>query len=1042
MARSPEELRAQAKQLVAAKQPAQSSGSSPADLRAKAKALIAAKTSGAPTPTAPENEKEPGFVQSLVQGIASPVLRTVETGRRLAVGTGKLITGDVAGAQKTLTTAPTSYGYFGKIKPVEVKILKTDEQGRLRATTAGEFGASLKDVAGVGAELALLPASGGALVSGVKQTGIQVAKGLTKQAIKTGVKTAVADAALGAATGVAATAQQEGATAQDYAKAALLGGAVGAILPPVAGTGLRVLGKTVGAAGRQVGRVAESVATGLEKVAAVPEIKAGARFAEAKVVPTATQELAGGAAKIIRAAQNLPTVAKEVLTNKYAALPEGARKSIESLKSRIGGQVELQEQKLDTIAKSAGEDWTHTKELMKYLDFQDRLASGQAVEGGQTAQDVATAIQKLQSDIGPERFSKVQNSLTDVQSVIRSEFDRAHASGRIRDESYNAALQKYKNYMPHSVLDYAELEAPFPSGKKLSQKTSGIKKAVGSVRELEDPETAMKKYLQRERSKSLTNEAVGELVAEVEKVPGASTKITPGEIKEVDIPKDKGIISYMKSGIREDHLVPKELADAINNTGAREIFAKANDFLDNTIIGKTLTAPARFLRGAATIFNPVFAAVTNPIRDVQNAAVNTDITFRALANGFRESFGAARGKQSEFYKLAKESGAFGSGYFAKLESKGDIVRRDLGKRGILDAVIDVSKKPGEVIKRAGETMEQMTRLAVFRRAYENGLAKGLDGVAASKAAAEIARNSTVDFTKSGYAIETLNKVFPFLNARVQGLVNIAKTAKETPVNFVRRVMWTAGAPSIVLYAHNQRFDSYQLIPDSEKRKFYVIMYGEDERPDFKGKIRKVPLYLKIPKGDAQAPFASAIERMLNHGQEKYPESTSEFLSSLGTDISPITDANILPEGLRQLVELKSNYSMYRKKQIVPDYIYINNKPIPSSQLEPRERTTRTDSEIAKWVGNAMNWSPAQIDYVIRVGALNDVLKATDIGIKELKGEKGVPSAESLPFIRQFMGSSSFGEEMRKKKFEEQKAIEKMKPKVERLRLLEQKKKTQ
>jgi hypothetical protein len=329
-------------------------------------------------------------------------------------------------------------------------------------------------------------------------------------------------------------------------------------------------------------------------------------------------------------------------------------------------------------------------------------------------------------------------------------------------------------------------------------------------------------------------------------------------------------------------------------------------------------------------------------------------------------------------------------------------------------------------------MEETTRMAVFTRALKNGKTP--------KEAAKLARNSTVDFGRSGAWTEVANKVIPFLNARVQGLSNIISTAAKDPTRFVRRTMYTAAWPTMLLTANNLRYDTYQKIPDNEKRKYWIFMVGQTKGKDYQGKEISIPLYFKVPKGEAQQAVSNAVERVLTVGKQKYPDSTDEFIGKLFKDVSPVTESSVLPPVFREALELKTNYSIFRDSQIEPDYTKVEGKWYKTEDVEPKFREKWNTSEAAKALGSVLGWSPIKIDYVIQQGLMTDLVRIGDLVTESWLDTKNKGTFEKLsqfPVVRQFMGVSDYGEDLRKKAADKKKVLEKTTRTIESRKQLRQ-----
>ncbi len=135
-------------------------------------------------------EEQPGFVQSTVQGMASPFLKVATTVKDIGkagfglaeAGVGKL-TGSEELQKKGMETAleagkPTDYGYFGKVSP-----LGTTKEGEAKS-----FGQTAQESAGVGTELASWLVGSGGAASTAEQIAKQNVWKALGEAVKAGAK--------------------------------------------------------------------------------------------------------------------------------------------------------------------------------------------------------------------------------------------------------------------------------------------------------------------------------------------------------------------------------------------------------------------------------------------------------------------------------------------------------------------------------------------------------------------------------------------------------------------------------------------------------------------------------------------------------------------------------------------------------------------------------------------------------------------------------------------------------------------------------------
>lgn len=902
---------------------------------------------------------------------------------------------------------------------------------------------SAREAVGSGLEAGLNLATGflgtGA-VSGVAKEGFAaVVKSLaTKAGMKAAAKTILADAALGGGFGTASALQDPNATTADVVKSGLVGAGVGVVLPPILGGGIKVATEAAGLGSRLLGAGIESAATSLEKkagraaseaVAQKEAETAGSRilFSPVDVKPmTTTERIAEQTASALRGVQELPVKAKTAFIDKLTPINEFQKK----LLSKYGIDVDLLEKFQRAGPKAAGaaqeelqnfindgrkqfgdQVFELAKQKSRFLDATDRLLNDQPIEGGVTKEHVAADYQKF-NDLNVGQMPEIDKAVGVIQKYMRKALDDAKASGRLDQAQYDNILRDHPNYIPHRVLDYIEQETP-PAGRTFSGTSTKMKKAKGSERAVDDVENSITNYLFREKLNNEKNKAMNALfdsAAGHEEELGF--KRAPAEMKTVDVPDGSEKVTRLNNGKLEEWLIPEDLGRAVKGLDSKGV-AAVMQFLNNTTIGKVITAPARLTRFLATGANPVFAAFSNPMRDIQTVQMTAGMTALDFAKGLVSTILKDKEKAGQLYRDASEGGAFLGTVFRETDRPEEVYNRLLEKAGIGGKKLSMSRlNPLRFVEKVGQTMEEATRLGV----YQNALRKGLNPDMAVKAAA----NATVDFSRSGSLIQVMNQVVPFLNARVQGMDNLIGALKKDPVNFVRKAMWTAAYPTMVLNAWNTKYKSYFDIPDNERRKYWIVMVGENSGRDFTGKRTTIPMYVKIPKGEAQQAISATLDRVLNIGKEKYPLETGDFLARVAGDLTPVQGSSLLPAGVQQAYELASNYSFFRGQAIVPEWIKIKGKWFKSDEVPAEYRYSDTStSEAAKYLGHALGWSPAKIDYVIKTGVMNDALRFVDTGIDYASGKATLQkptfkSAAQAPFLHSLIGYSEAGDIQAKK----------------------------
>jgi hypothetical protein len=296
------------------------------------------------------------------------------------------------------------------------------------------------------------------------------------------------------------------------------------------------------------------------------------------------------------------------------------------------------------------------------------------------------------------------------------------------------------------------------------------------------------------------------------------------------------------------------------------------------IITRSMAWWGRALRTGVTL-DPVFMA-GNIIRDYQTATAAAKLNglgftpvdwaaglISAATRGIPENVvpKAVKGTVGEgtYRKFLRSGGAFGGFYHhGNLPETAAGLTQSTGTK-VLKTVVN----PAEMMRVVGETFELAPRLGTFRKALKQGQS--------DVGAGWTARNATVDFERRGAAMKAVNMMVPFLNARLQGTLNLKRAVQEAPMATAMRLGVVAGLPAMAVYFNNRlnfpkEFDS---IADWEKRNNYVFIYGPGRDKD--GNLTDA---IKIPKGEV-GPIINTVEDTLDYWYGKDQKSFRKRPSS-------------------------------------------------------------------------------------------------------------------------------------------------------------------
>lgn len=650
-----------------------------------------------------------------------------------------------------------------------------------------------------------------------------------------------------------------------------------------------------------------------------------------------------------------------------------------------------------------GDDITlKSKAYLTQLDLIDRARLGQKVAGGQSLDNLINGLEKLTQEIGADDMKKVGQLRQITRNYHKSLLDERIEAGLLNQDQVNRLLETHPNYIPHNVIMDIDEQAVNHLSNSLNVPKTDIMKAVGSVRNIDDPFVAT---IQRtpiatrtiEKNKVLKGlvEAQEELnlFEGMKQLTTAEKVLKPGE----------NVINLFRQGIKETWIVPEDIAIAVKN-------------LDTPITPgwwKLLTSPQTLLKKGATQYNLSFA-LPNKFRDQQTAMITADSFIKELAKRTGVSPQAVNLTQKEIKNLYKISGGYGGSIFREGDDK---IFNQLSKVGVKK--YSQYLNPAKTIEAINESLEQSTRMQVFRKGLEAGLSP--------KDAALASRDATIDFAKMGTWMRPINQAVPFLNARVQGFINLPKAFVNNPEVFARMQMYTAVYPTIALQANNRRFESFKNISQYYKDKYWIIMTGENKAIDeYSGEPILVPQFITIPKGEGQTLVSGPIQYYLDKSDEIDYRKNSEMIADVLGSASPLEfqtwgEGNIWLTGISQLgplasivVGLGTNIQPYSGQKIVAE----------SRKQAPKElQFKKTTPEITKEIAKILNASPAEVEFVLNSfgGLPQDVQQAADIIYNVARNgkiggnaltETSLGALTQIPISRRFIRESipSYGPE--------------------------------
>jgi hypothetical protein len=370
------------------------------------------------------------------------------------------------------------------------------------------------------------------------------------------------------------------------------------------------------------------------------------------------------------------------------------------------------------------------------------------------------------------------------------------------------------------------------------------------------------------------------------------------------------------------------------------------------IMMRAISNTTRVVKLLTTGANPVFSVTRNMFRDIPMAFIASKTTNNPIrfAYDLIEGFVSALTNGRLYQSYKNIGGGHASAVAADRNLLAQSKREIIGNRIPRDYVGFLIGK----IENFNNALEAAPRLGEFKRMiqqadnYENRL-KGLFE----------ANDITVNFKRRGKVSPQLDPFILYWNASVQGLDKAVRIFKDNPVAAGIKAFASITVPTIVLYALNHDKQEYQETSEYLKDNYYLIPTGDEKNP-----------FVRIPKPQVLGvPFSTLPERMLRMWKDEDPDAFREFATTvvnqfLPTGVSGIVQDTViegkLPDPTADTIfgpfsDIRANRN-FAGAAIVPGYL---------EGVSPRLQYDSRTSELAKWIGDKLNWSPKQIDHLIK-----------------------------------------------------------------------------
>ena len=490
-----------------------------------------------------------------------------------------------------------------------------------------------------------------------------------------------------------------------------------------------------------------------------------------------------------------------------------------------------------------------------------------------------------------------------------------------------------------------------------------------------------------------------------------------------------------------------DMAKSLKNMGVEKL----------DLFSKAMRRFSGFLRRSFTTANPEFI-ISNFARDIQSALFNAmaeaDIPGGQIPGRHIAAKVMTRVKQTlpallknavgkdlpsemaaYFEEFKEDGGQTGWGFVKDVGTIAAEIESEINEKSKAKKASEwMAKNSIDVIENVNDAFENSVRLAAYIEARKAGVSR--------EKAAELSKNITVNFNRSGELGPMANAWYMFFNASVQGTVRLARslgTLKDVRkpngeldswfnrLNGAQKMAFglslTTGMLTMINIAMSDDDEDgvsfYEKIPDYEKERNLIIMYS--------GKN-----YFKIPLPYGFNVFANMGTSMVEaaNGQREPLDAGMFLLNSAFSSFSPISfgqskDASkylakgLSPTILKPFVDIAVNETYFGSS------VYREQFPVgaPKPQAEMSYRSPEGVRSFFQWMNEATGGSeqvPGSADFnpdkfwygfEYYIGGAGQFITRSLGTSKDLfetikEGEKVPMKANDFPFLRKLYGEAS------------------------------------
>jgi hypothetical protein len=518
---------------------------------------------------------------------------------------------------------------------------------------------------------------------------------------------------------------------------------------------------------------------------------------------------------------------------------------------------------------------------------------------------------------------------------------------------------RYSDYVPF----YRQMDGENTIGPNIFQAISGVK----APKKLKGSEAPLADFLETVVRNTQSSIQMGIKNVASQRAANVATKINMAER-----------LNHVASGV--DVFVVMENGKQVYYRSADYLFINAIKSLnlpDLPFIG-LLSAPANLLRNLVTK-DPGFM-LANMVRDSMAAYLTSGAKMTPIASTVANFGKAIAGTSPEFNALLNAGLLGGYEFSSNVEQSGKTMQEALRIKAGMKTNMDKAKGVWQLLEKGTTASDAATRMEIYKSTMaETG----------NEAEALFRAMEVMNFNRKGSSavVRLLTAAVPFLNARMQGLdvlyrtafgQNATANAKEMKRAFFVRGMTMFGM-SCMYWALTHDDDDYKKQEQETKDNYWLIP----------------ALGIKIPTPfEVAIPFKVIPERIM--ALAFGTDTAKDFTESMTRQLVNTLAFNPIPQTALPFVEVVTNHSFFTGRDIIGQGM---QDIAPEFQIGPNT------SLAAQKIGSALGMSPMKIDHIIKGFTGTMGMYAVDVidGVLDLNNNSPKVSKrfEQYPIIKRF-----------------------------------------